>query len=74
MWDDTHPKDILTPNMSTTWSAVLAESSTTFNASSLLQVAVKPSPATSKSARGYRDFRMPKVRPTDSHMFARMIS
>jgi hypothetical protein len=41
-----------TPNMSTTWSAVLVESSTSFNASSLLQVAAKPSPTMSKSARG----------------------
>jgi hypothetical protein len=50
--NDTHPKDISTSNMSTIWLAVLAESSTSFNASSSLQVAAKLSPATSKSARG----------------------
>jgi hypothetical protein len=72
--DDTHPKDISTPNMSTTWSAVFAESSTSFNASSSLQVATKPSTTASKSAWGYRDYRMPKVRLAGCRMLTRMIS
>jgi hypothetical protein len=58
---DIHPRDMLTPNKSTTWPAVLAESSTSFNASSSLQVTAKPSSTVSKLARGYRDFKMPEL-------------
>jgi hypothetical protein len=55
-------------------SAVTAESLINFKASSSLQVAVKPSPAMFKSARGYRDIRIPRVRLPDYFMLARMIS
>jgi hypothetical protein len=69
-----NPKDMSTPNMSTTCPATLAESSTSFRASSSLQVAANPSPAMSKSAQGYRDFRIPRVRLTDCYIIARIIS
>jgi hypothetical protein len=54
--------------------AVIAESSTSFKASLSLQVAAKPSPATSKSAQGYKDFKMPRVRLADCYILARIIS
>jgi hypothetical protein len=60
--------------MSTICPAVAEESSMSFRASSLLQVTAKPSPAAPKSARGYRDFMIPRVRLTNCHMLARMIS
>jgi hypothetical protein len=60
--------------MSTTWLTVLAESLTSFNASSSLQVATKPSLTASKSAWGYRDFKMPRVKLTDYSMLAKMFS
>jgi hypothetical protein len=63
-----------TPSISMTSQAATVESSTSFKASSLVQVVVKPSPAASKSARGYRDFRMPRVRLVNYRMFVRMIS
>jgi hypothetical protein len=72
--NDVHPKDILMPNMSTIRLVIMVESLTSFNASSSLQVVAKPSPAASKLAQGYRDFRMPRVRLADSYMFTRMIS
>jgi hypothetical protein len=65
-----HPRDMST----TICPAAMAESSTSFWASSSLQVSTKPSPAVSKSARGYRDFKIPKVRLADYRMLARMIS
>jgi hypothetical protein len=45
-----------------------------FKASSLLQVTAKPSHATSKLARGYKDFKMPRVRIVDCLILARIIS
>jgi hypothetical protein len=57
-----------------TYHAITAESSTRFRASSSLQDAVKPSPTTSKLARGYRDFKIPRVRLTDYLILVRMIS
>jgi hypothetical protein len=47
-----HPRDMSTPNISTTHPVITAESSTCFKDSSSLQVTAKPSPATSKSAGG----------------------
>jgi hypothetical protein len=54
--------------------AVTAESSTSFKASSSLQVDVKPLPAVSKSARGYRDYKIPRVKLTDYVILVRIIS
>jgi hypothetical protein len=54
--------------------AVTIESSMSFKASLLLQVIVKPSPAVSKSAQGYRDFKILRVRLTDYLILARIIS
>jgi hypothetical protein len=62
------------PNISMICPAVTAESSTSFKASSSLQVTVKPSPTVSKSARGYRDFKILRVRLADYLMFVRIIS
>jgi hypothetical protein len=45
-----------------------------FKASSSLQVTVKPSPAASKSARGYRDFKILRVILADYLILARIIS
>jgi hypothetical protein len=45
----TYPRDMSTPSISTMCPVVAAESSTSFKASSSLQVTAKPSPATSKS-------------------------
>jgi hypothetical protein len=47
-----YPRDMSTPNISTTCPTITAESSTGFKASSSLQVTVKPSPAASKSLGG----------------------
>jgi hypothetical protein len=63
-----------TPNISMTCLAIAAESSTSFKASSSKQVTAKPSPVVSKSAWGYRDFRMPRVRLANYRMFARIFS
>jgi hypothetical protein len=63
-----------TTNISMTCLVATIESLTSFKASSSVQVTMKPSPAVSKSARGYRDFRMPRVRLVDCRMFARIIS
>jgi hypothetical protein len=63
-----------TPNIFMTCPAITALSSTSFKASLSVQVAAKPSPAVSKSARGYRDFRIPRVRLTDYRIFMSMIS
>jgi hypothetical protein len=67
----TYPRDMSTPSISTTCPA---ESSTSFKASSSLQVTAKPSPAMSKSARGYKDFKIPRIRLTDCLILARIIS
>jgi hypothetical protein len=53
---------------------ITAESSTSFRASSLLQVTVKPLPVASKSARGYRDFKILRVILTDYLILVRIIS
>jgi hypothetical protein len=63
-----------TPNISTTYLAITAKSSTSFKASLSLQVAAKPSPAASKSAWGYRDFWILRARLTDYLILARIIS
>jgi hypothetical protein len=63
-----------TPNISTTYPTIIAESSMSLMASSLLQVTVKPSPAASKSARGYRVFKIPRVRLADCLILVRIIS
>jgi hypothetical protein len=70
----TYLMDISTRSISTICSAVTAESSTNFNASSSLQVATKPSPTASRSAQGYRDFKIPRVKLADCFMLARIIS
>jgi hypothetical protein len=49
---DIYPRDMSTPNISMICLAVVAESSTSFKATSSEQVAVKPSPATSKLVWG----------------------
>jgi hypothetical protein len=69
-----YPRDMSTPNTSTTCPATTVESSTSFKASSSLQVTTKLSPAVSKLAQGYRDYRIPRVRLTDCRMLARIIS
>jgi hypothetical protein len=55
-------------------SAVIAESSIIFEASSSVQLAAKPSPAASKSTQEYRDIKILRVRLTDYFMLARIIS
>jgi hypothetical protein len=55
-----YPGDISIPNISKICPTVTAKSSTSFKASSSLQVSVKPSPIASKSAREYRDFKNPE--------------
>jgi hypothetical protein len=54
--------------------AITAKSSMSFKASSSLQVTAKPSSATSNSARGYRDFKILRVRLTDYLILVRIIS
>jgi hypothetical protein len=66
---ETYPRDI-----STGISADIAESSISFKVSSSLQITAKPSPAVSRSAREYRDFKIPRVRLTYCFMLARIIS
>jgi hypothetical protein len=69
-----YPRDMSTPNISMTCPTVTAESTVSFKASSSLQVTTKLSPATSKSARGYRDFKILRVRITEYLILARIIS
>jgi hypothetical protein len=69
-----YPWDMSTPNVSMTCPTVTAKSSTSFRASSSLQVTVKPSPNASKSAREYRDFRILRVRLADCLISVRMMS
>jgi hypothetical protein len=66
--------DISIGSIFTICSAVTTESSINFNVSSSLQVATNPSPATSKLARGYRDFKILRVRLADYFMLVKMIS
>jgi hypothetical protein len=63
-----------TPNISTAYPTIIAESLMSFKAYSSLQVTVKPSPAVSKSARGYRDFKIVRVRLTDCLILVRIFS
>jgi hypothetical protein len=63
-----------TTNIAMTCPAVTAKSSTSFRASSSLQVTVKPSPAASKSPQRYRDFKILRVRLADCHILVRIIS
>jgi hypothetical protein len=53
---------------------ISTKSSTSFSASSLVQVVVNPSPVESKSAQGYRDFKIPRVTLEAFLMLERMIS
>jgi hypothetical protein len=69
-----YSRDMSTPSTSTTCPAVIAKSSTSFKASSSLQVTVKPSPVASKSAQGYKDIKIPRVRLADCLILARIIS
>jgi hypothetical protein len=69
-----YPRDMSTPNISTSCPAVTAESSMSFKDSSSLQVTVKPSLAMSKFAWGYREFKILRVRLTDCLILARIIS
>jgi hypothetical protein len=39
-----------------------------------LQVVMKPLPTASKSAQGYKDIKIPRVRLTDCRILARIIS
>jgi hypothetical protein len=57
----TYPRDMSTPSISMKCLAVRAESSMSLKASSSLYVAAKPSLAVSKSAWGYKDFKMARV-------------
>jgi hypothetical protein len=63
-----------TPSISTTYPAITEESSTSFNASSSMQVTMKTSPASSKLAWGYRELKIPRVRHADYLILARMMS
>jgi hypothetical protein len=63
-----------TPNISMTCLAITAKSSTSYKTSSSLQVTAKPSPAASKTAREYRDFKISRVRLVDCLILARIIS
>jgi hypothetical protein len=69
-----YPRDMSTPSISMMCPTITAESSTSFKASSSLYVAAKPSPTASKSAQGYKDFRMLRVKPVDCLILARIIS
>jgi hypothetical protein len=57
-----------TPNISMTYHVITSEFSMSFKASSSLQVAV------SKLARGYRDFKILRVRLADYLILVRIIS
>jgi hypothetical protein len=65
-----YPRGMSTPNISMTYPTIIAQTSTSFKASSSLQVTVKPSPAASKLAQGYRDFKIPRVRLADCLILA----
>jgi hypothetical protein len=69
-----YPRDISTPSISTIYPTVTAESSMSFKASSSLQVTAKPSPVTSKSAQGYRDIKILRLRLTNCLILVRFIS
>jgi hypothetical protein len=69
-----YPRDMSTPNRTTTCPVIIAESPTRFRAFLSLQVATNPSPSTSKSPRGYRDFKIPRVRLVDYLILVRIIS
>jgi hypothetical protein len=69
-----YPRDMSTPSISTACPAIKVESSTSFKASLSLQVTAKPSPAVSKLARGYKDFKIPKVRCANYLILLRIIS
>jgi hypothetical protein len=56
----TYPRDMSTGSISLMCPAITLESSMSFKASSLLHVAVNPSPIVSKLAWGYRDFKILK--------------
>jgi hypothetical protein len=62
-----YPKDMSTPNISTTCPAITVESSTSFKASSSMQVDVKPSPATSTSAQGLGTSGYPESESLNTH-------
>jgi hypothetical protein len=68
------PYDMSTRSISTMCSAITTESSTSFEASSSVQVAAEPSPAASRLGRGYRDFKFSRVRLTDCFMLVRTTS
>jgi hypothetical protein len=70
----TYPRDMSTGSISMIRPAGIIESSISFRASSLLQVAAKPTPIVSRSARGYRDFGILSVKFADGLMFAWIIS
>jgi hypothetical protein len=70
----TYLKDMSTGSISMICSAATVESSISFRASLSLQVAAKPSPAASKLAWGYKDFRILRLRLTDCFMLAIIIS
>jgi hypothetical protein len=69
-----YPRDMATPNISTTCPIVTAKSSTSIKASSSLHVVMKPSPAASKSDQGYKDFKILRVRLADCLILARIIT
>jgi hypothetical protein len=64
-----YPRD-----MSTTCPTITAESMMSFKASSSLQVTARPLLSASKLARGYRDFKILRVRLADCLILARIIS
>jgi hypothetical protein len=69
-----YPSDKSIPSISTTCSTITTQSSTSFKASSSLQVIAKPSPGMSKLARRYKDFKIPSVRLAACLILARIIS
>jgi hypothetical protein len=69
----TYLRDMSTKSISTMCPTIIAESSMSFKTSSSLHVAVKPSLAAAKSARGYRDLEILRVRLADYFILARMI-
>jgi hypothetical protein len=67
-------RDMSTPSISTTCPAVTTDYSTSYKASSVLQVTAKPSPTASKLAQGYKDFKIQRVRLADYLILVRIIS
>jgi hypothetical protein len=63
-----------TPSISTICPVITVESSMSFKSSSSLQVDAKPSPTASRSAQGYKDFKITRVRLADCFMLVRIIS